>query len=145
MEKMYLNNLWKYDKINRKEKEFLMKKVFNKFGFAFVAMLIAVPAFAAGDMQGLCDLIAKLQGIFKILRILAFVGAGFFIATWAWEYISKPQKDSASLIGDIKSKGTSMLVGFLLLFMIGVVLSAVISMAGPDGALGCVEQLTTGW
>lgn len=121
-----------------------MKKVFNKFNFALVAMLVAVPAFAAGGTDGLCTLIAQLQGIFKILRILAFVGAGFFIASWAWGYISDP-KDGKDLIGDIKKKGTGMLVGFLLLFMIGVVLSAVISLAAPGGALGCVEQLTTGW
>lgn len=93
-------------------------------------------------MEGLCELVTKLQGIFHILRILAFVGAGFFIATWAWEYISGP-KDGADLIKDIKKKGTGMLIGFLLLFMIGVILSAVIKMAAPGGSLGC--ELGTGW
>lgn len=121
-----------------------MKKVFNKFSFALVAMLIAVPAFAAGDMDGLCALITSLQGIFQWLRILAFVGAGFFIATWAWEYISAP-KDGKDLIGDIKKKGTGMLVGFLLLFMIGVILSAVINMAGAGGLLGCAEEVLAAW
>lgn len=141
MEKIYLNNLCEYDNIKRKEKEFLMKKVFNKFNFVLVAMLVAVPAFAAGGTDGLCTLIAQLQGIFKILRILAFVGAGFLIASWAWGFISAGEVK----MDDVKKKGMGLLVGFLLLFMIGVVLSAVISLAAPGGALGCVEQLTTGW
>lgn len=122
-----------------------MKKVFNKFNFALVAMLIAAPAFAAGGgMDGLCALITSLQGIFRWLRILAFVGAGFFIATWAWGYISDP-KDGKDLIGDIKKKGTGMLVGFLLLFMIGVILTAVINMAGAGGMLGCAETALAAW
>lgn len=117
-----------------------MKKMINKINFAIIGMMLSVPAMAA-DMEGLCDLIKGLQGIFHILRIMAFVGAGFFIASWAWGYISDP-KDGKDLIGDIKKKGTGMLVGFLLLFMIGVILSAVMKMAAPGGSLGCVA---TGW
>ena len=118
-----------------------MKKVFNKFSFALVAMLIAVPAFAAGDMDGLCALITSLQSIFSWLRILAFVGAGFLIASWAWGFISAGEVK----MEDVKKKGMGLLVGFLLLFMIGVILTAVINMAGAGGLLGCAEEVLAAW
>ena len=91
-------------------------------------------------MEGVCLLIAKMQSVFQILRILAFVGAGFYIAGWAWDYISKGE----AKLDDLKKKGTGLLVGFTLLFAIGVVLSFVLSAAGQD-AIGCAPQLMNGW
>lgn len=126
-----------------------MKKMINKINFAIIGMMLSVPAMAAADADGLCGLIEKLQGVFKVLRILAFVGAGFFIATWAWDYItgSDKAKDSPTLIKDLKTRGTAMLVGFLLLFIIGVVLSAAVSVAngGSIAGLRCGTQLVSGW
>ncbi|MBR4624078.1 MAG: hypothetical protein IKO56_00910, partial [Alphaproteobacteria bacterium] len=73
-----------------------MKKIMNKINFALIALMVSVPAFAAKDGasntitidNGMCELINRLHGIFSILRILAFVGAAFYIAGWAWKYIS---------------------------------------------------------
>lgn len=91
-------------------------------------------------MEGVCALIEKMQDVFQILRVLAFVGSGFYIAGWAWDYISKGE----AKMDDLKKKGTGLLVGFTLLFAIGVVLSFVLSAAGQD-AIGCKEVLTNGW
>lgn len=94
-------------------------------------------------MDGVCELISKMQSVFQILRVLAFVGSGFYIAGWAWEYISKP-KAGDDAIKDLKTKGTGLLIGFTLLFAIGVVLSFVLSAAGQE-AIGCSAQLIGGW
>ena len=119
-----------------------MKKISKVLTFAAVMALVAVPAFAAkkagADTSALCSLIGKMQGIFRTLRILAFVGAGFYMADWAWKYISSGKVE----MKDLKEKGTGLLVGFVLLFAIGAVLSFVLSAAGEGGSLGCV---TTGW
>lgn len=110
-----------------------MKKITNKINFALIAIMASVaPAMAANN--GLCNLITQLGGLLKTLRTLAFIGAGFLIAQWAWEFISKP--------GDVKldkfkEKGVGMLVGFVLLFSIGAVLSFFISAAAPGGSLEC--------
>ena len=90
----------------------------NKINFAIIAMMVAMPAFAENPM---CELITKMQGVFRLLRTLAFVGAAFFIAGWAWTYISKAGENKDGIVEDIKKKGISLLVGFALLFMIGVV------------------------
>ncbi len=119
-----------------------MKKFSKVLTFAAVMALVAVPAFAAkkagADTTALCSLIGKMQGIFRTLRILAFVGAGFYMADWAWKYISSGKVE----MKDLKEKGTGLLVGFVLLFAIGAVLSFLLSAAGEGGSLGCV---TTGW
>lgn len=91
-------------------------------------------------MDGVCELISKMQDVFQILRVLAFVGSGFYIAGWAWDYISKGE----AKMDDLKKKGTGLLVGFTLLFAIGVVLSFVLSAAGQE-AIGCSAQLIGGW
>ncbi len=119
-----------------------MKRFSKVLTFAAVMALVAVPAFAAkkagADTTALCSLIGKMQGIFRTLRILAFVGAGFYMADWAWKYISSGKVE----MKDLKEKGTGLLVGFVLLFAIGAVLSFLLSAAGEGGSLGCV---TTGW
>lgn len=120
-----------------------MKNFAKVLTFAAIVALVAVPAFAAkggGDNAALCQLIGKMQGIFKTLRILAFVGAGFYMAEWAWGYISKGEVK----LDDVKKKGVGLLVGFTLLFIIGFVLSFLISAAGEGGSFGC-KELGTGW
>ena len=118
-----------------KERSFYMKKIMNKINFAIICLMTVVPAFAVDDVKvesGMCALFTKLHDIFNILRIAAFVGAAFYIAGWAWTYISKGNVDTE----DVKKKGIALLVGFGLLFMIGAVLSFVMSSAGMK-LVGC--------
>ncbi len=113
-----------------------MKKIMNKVNFAIVGIMASVaPAMAANE--GLCALVAQLGGLLKTLRTLAFIGAGFLIAQWAWEFIAKP--------GDVKlekfkEKGVGMLVGFILLFSVGAVLTFFMNAAGPGGSFQCAAQ-----
>ena len=125
-----------------------MKKIMNKINFAIITMMVSVPAFAGkGDMivsTEMCGLIKSLQHVFSILRIAAFIGAAFMIAGWAWTYISKAGDDKAGVsVEDVKKKGIGLLVGFGLLFMIGAVLSFVMSASGAK-LMGCPE-LTANW
>ncbi len=87
-------------------------------------------AMAAGPAADPCVLIASMQGVFKTLRTLAFVGAGFLIASWAWGYITK---GDGKVMDDLKSKGISLLVGFTLLFSIGIVLQFLPGISGCAG------------
>lgn len=102
-----------------------MKKIMKKFGFALVCMMAVVPAFAAGAFD--CTLINKIGNILYYLRIAAFVGAAFYVASWAWELIVKAD---GKIMEAVKSKGLSLLVGFLLLMMVGAIISFVMSMSG---------------
>lgn len=113
-----------------------MKKILNKVNFAIIAIMTSVPAFADSDM---CELIRKMKGVFGLLRTLAFVGAAFYIAGWAWGYISGGKAE----IKDIKEKGIGLLVGFTLLFIIGAVLSFLLSSQGQK-TLDCPD-ITTDW
>lgn len=123
-----------------------MKNLLKKIGFAGFATLagasVALAAPAAGGVSndGLCALIGQMYGVFKILRTLAFVGAAFIIAGWAWGYISKPADFK---LEDLRTKGTGMLVGFILLFGIGVVLSFFLSSTGLN-AIGC-DSVILNW
>lgn len=113
-----------------------MKKIMNKVNFAIVGIMASVaPAMAANE--GLCELITKLGGLLKTLRTLAFIGAGFYIAQWAWDFI----KAGEVTMEKVQNKGVGLLVGFVLLFSIGAVLGFLISAAGPNGSLDCVDQL----
>lgn len=110
-----------------------MKKIMNKMNFAVIAIMTSMPVFADElNAQPYCDLFIKLHDIFKILQILAFVGAAFYIAGWAWEFISGGKAEMKTL----KEKGTGLLVGFTLLFMIGVLLTFVLSTSGMK-IVGC--------
>ncbi len=119
-----------------------MKKLMKRLNFAIVGIMASMPAMAALNTEGmnkaLCDLAKQLGGIFSILRTLAFVGAGFIIAQWAWGYISKP---GDLKLDDVKTKGMGMLVGFIMLFAIGVILQAFMNMAGEGGSLQCVTTM----
>ena len=124
-----------------------MKNILKKIGLAGVVVLAAggaaVAAGAAGGVgvneSGLCALIGQMYGVFKILRTLAFVGAAFIIAGWAWGYISKGEVK----MDDLQKKGTGMLVGFVLLFGIGVVLQFFLSSAGLE-MIGC-QNVIMAW
>ena len=120
-----------------------MKKQIRKVGFAALLSMMSVAGASAatGHLTSgvdLCALIAEFQGIFKLLRTLAFVGAGFIIAKWGWEFISK---SSDLKLDDAQKKGISMLIGFILLFGIGTFLQVLSSTTGAE-ILGCI---TTGW
>lgn len=124
-----------------------MKNILKKIGLAGVVVLaaggVAMAAGAAGGVgvneSGLCALIGQMYGVFKILRTLAFVGAAFIIAGWAWGYISKGEVK----MDDLQKKGTGMLVGFVLLFGIGVVLQFFLSSAGLE-MIGC-QNVIMAW
>lgn len=116
-----------------------MKKILKKARYLYVSCavysLMIMSSYSAGTVKnadGLCDFIVELQGVFATLRILAFVGAGFLIAQWAWGYI----KDGKVEMKDVESKGTGLIVGCLLLFGVGMVIGFVM---GDNGI--CAAQL----
>ena len=115
-----------------------MKKLMKKISFAMVGIMASVPAMAAvkyGDV--LCSLASEFNNIFRMLRLLAFIGAGMSIASWAWGYIKAGKVDIQK---EVSEKGIGLLVGFVLLFSIGTNLTVFMSMAGQGGSLGCVQQ-----
>ena len=116
-----------------------MKKIATKINMALVAVLASTPAMAAVD-NGLCEMLIRMHDVFNTLRILAFVGAAFVVAGWAWGYI----KDGKFDMDDLRKKGTGMLVGFVLLFAIGVALSFFMSQAGLS-SLGCATSIIKNW
>jgi hypothetical protein len=122
-----------------------MKKIMNKISFAVVGLMASSSAFAAKAgaagknvtiNDGMCELLGRLQGVFNILRIMAFIGAAFYIAGWAWEFISKGE----AKLDDVKKRGIGLLIGFSLLFLVGVVLSFVMSASGLN-IIGCGDIL----
>ena len=122
-----------------------MKKLITNVNFAIIAgLLFVAPAMAAttGADQALCLLAEKFGDIFKIIRTLAFVGAGISIAGWAWGYISGGKAIDPTK--EVKEKGIPMLIGFILLIGIGTVLEIFITMTGEGGGLGCVSQFFGG-
>lgn len=118
----------------------------KKISIAPLLCMLVIPAFAAttGGGDDMCALIVKMQDVFKILRTLAFVGAAFIMAKYAWEAISTGKINSKDLMEGAKTTGISMLVGFILLFAVGVVLQM---FSGVSGAklFGCEEEIFRGW
>lgn len=113
-----------------------MKKIMNKANFAIVGLMASMaPAMAADN--GLCNLVKELGNLLGMLRTLAFIGAGFTIAGWAWGFISSGKVDIEK---DLKPKGIGLLVGFVLLFGVGTVLSFLMGAAAPGGSLNCAAQ-----
>lgn len=108
----------------------------NKINFALVGVMASLPAFAG--TEEMCEALKSLHKVFDLLRTMAFIGAAFYIAGWAWKYIS----DGKAEMKDIKDKGQGLLVGFSLLFLVGVLLSFIMSATGAE-VLGCKEVITT--
>lgn len=119
-----------------------MKKLINSVRFYLLGAMMMFASSAAraeggGANDAICVLLRKLEPLFTTLSILAFVGAGFIIAGWAWGFISAGKVDMA----DVKTKGIGMLVGFVLLFAIGAVLQFLLSASSVNGILGCEDEL----
>ncbi|MCR5194663.1 MAG: hypothetical protein K6B71_04055 [Alphaproteobacteria bacterium] len=128
----------------------MMKKISKYYLSAVAAFSLFVgtaladnPGGAAAAIQqntasgsDLCNLLNKFGGVINTLRVLAFVGAAFVMMEWAWGFIQKGEvkKD------DLKDKGTGMLVGFVLLFGVGILLG-LLSSVSVKQKLGCVVDL----
>ena len=113
----------------------LTKKILKTFALATLFVAVGVGLAHAADQYGdACALVTGLQGVFKTLRTLAFVGAAFCIGGWAWGYISKGE----AKMDDIKGKGIGLLVGFVMLFGVGMILQFLPRIAG-------CPALYTGW
>ena len=111
----------------------------NKINFAIIGLLVSIPSFAAPTetinvTSDMCELVKRLHNVFNILRIAAFIGAAFYIAGWAWGWIAGGE----AKVDEIKKRGIALIVGFGLLFMIGVVLSFILSASGAK-MMGCPE------
>jgi hypothetical protein len=98
-----------------------MKKILQKISVATIILMATVgnswapESDVAGDA---CQLIEGLSGVFKTLQILAFIGAAFSIAGWAWGFISKGE----AKMEDVKKNGIGLLVGFALLFGVAIII-----------------------
>lgn len=102
------------------------KKIIGRhIPFSIMAALVSTPTLAADD--GMCELIEKLQGVFGTLRTLAFVGAGFILAKYAWEVITTNKIAQKSVMEGAKEVGIAMIFGFVLLFSVGIILSALLN------------------
>lgn len=137
---LYLNNRKIYDKIVLQEnirKGIFMKKITNKINMAIISMMVASPAFAANvNESAICLLLNDLKGVFNMLRTFCFIGAAFIIAGWAWGYISSGKVGDKDAMGELKNKGTALLVGFILLFSVGLILQFLLSASGGR-TFGC--------
>lgn len=122
-----------------------MNRIIKEFGVAGILVAVCMAgamAAAAGtavDTTAVCGLVVELEKVFQIMRTLAFVGAAFSIAGWAWGYISKGDAG----MDDLKKKGTGLLVGFILLFGMGFIFQFLGSTTGHK-ALGCATFATWG-
>ena len=109
------------------------------YGAAAAALLGAMSgADAAGGTAGdPCVLITQLGGVFKTLRTLAFVGAAFCIAAWAWKFISdKEMHKEGKSLEELRLKGVALMIGFSLLFGVGMILQFL------PGISGCTNVYT---
>ena len=119
-----------------------MKKILKIVPLAVAITAAAATTANAAEGAGgidICGLITQMGGVFRTLRVLAFVGAAFAIAGWAWGYISAGaigNKDSGGAMGELKNKGIALIVGFVLLFGVGLLLSFLI---GQNGM--CASQI----
>ncbi len=111
-----------------------MKKLTKKINMAIIALMASAAPAMADTNDAICKLLEEFGGVFGTLRTLAFVGAAFTIAGWAWGWISGGKGVE---IEDVRKKGTGMLVGFILLFGMGAILTALMAMGGEGGSLGC--------
>lgn len=109
----------------------------KKYLFAFFIILSGMNfASAAGDLKSaidVCNIVVQLGGIFRTIRNLAFIGAAFVIAGWAWGFIQSGKADTK----EIRDKGFGLIVGFTLLFSIGIIMTLLNS--------GCSDEFSKSW
>ena len=100
-----------------------LKNIAKKIVLSGVLFMATINgAFAANE--GLCKLIDSLKGVFQTLRVLAFVGAAFVLAGWAWQFITSGYgKEKETDLVAAKQKGIGMIIGFSLLLGLGTLLS----------------------
>jgi len=119
------------------------KKIFKTFAFAGIIAAVGVVAAHAANLgdaggptaAGICGLISQMGTVFKTLRTLAFIGAAFCIAGWAWGYISAGSiGDKGAWAPELKTKGVALIVGFILLFGVGVLLQFLLGNNGMCAA-----------
>ena len=111
-----------------------MKKKISKYFLIVSTFVMAnLPAFAV-ENKGACDLIDSLKPIIQTLRTLAFIGAAFVLMDWAWGFIKAGEVKKE----DLEKKGLGLLVGFFLLFGVGLILQFVASSSGAE-YFGCVK------
>jgi membrane protease YdiL (CAAX protease family) len=110
-----------------------MKSKISKYFLIVTTFVMAnLPAFAV-ENKGACELIKSLKPVIQTLRTLAFIGAAFVLMDWAWGFIKAGEVKRE----DLEKKGLGMLVGFFLLFGVGLILQFVGSKAGQE-YFGCV-------
>ncbi|MDW3024504.1 MAG: hypothetical protein R8N50_02335 [Alphaproteobacteria bacterium] len=116
-----------------------MKKLMKKLNFAIIGVMVSAPAMAVSSniTDAVCKLSEQFGEIFSVIRLLAFVGAGVTIAGWAWGYISAGKIE---VVKEVKEKGIAMLIGFILLFGIGTLVSVFMAMTGEGGYFECVAN-----
>ena len=116
-----------------------MKKIMNKINFAIISMMVTGSAFAAQAVNesAICQLVTEMASVFKMLRVFCFIGAAFMIAGWAWGYISKGE----AKMDDLKKQGTALIVGFILLFSVGLIFQFLVSVS--NGSFGFCSNLAT--
>ena len=104
----------------------------KRYLFAFFVIISGMSfASAAGDTKpviDVCAIVENLGGIFQTIRSLAFIGAAFVIAGWAWGYIQSGKADTK----DVREKGFGLIIGFTLLFSIGLIMSLLKSQCAPQ-------------
>ena len=86
-----------------------------------LAVLFGAGAAAAAstDYGDACILLREMGGVFRTLRTLAFGGAAFVIASWAWGFITTPDSVKPD---EVKKKVVPMLVGFVMLLGLGTIM-----------------------
>lgn len=100
-------------------------KLSKVFAFASIALVFGMTAANAADYGNVCVLIQELGNVFRVLRTLAFAGAAFVLAGWAWKYITTgwgKSGDGGTDLEATKKQGIGMLIGFILLFGIGMIM-----------------------
>jgi uncharacterized RDD family membrane protein YckC len=104
-------------------------KLLKMFTMAGLAVFLgAGAAFAAGPYGDPCPLIDGLRQVFDTIRRLAFAGAAFVLAGWAWTFITQgwgksgDKGEGGTDLNAAKNKGVGMLIGFVLLFGLGMIM-----------------------
>jgi hypothetical protein len=106
-------------------------RILKLFALSGLAVLFGAGAAHAAEVGNICGLINELGDVFRLLRTLCFAGAAFVMVAWAWDFI-KSGWDSAKSLDDAKKKGVGMLVGFILLFGVGLILQFLPNLGNCD-------------